>query len=1094
MRPHIITKTYNNLKGFSTDSIFERPPNVATDAINIHREPDGTFTCRRGYQAEVASVGGLGLTSFDSPARNGVELVCLNTDGNLYRRITNTINIAFTSTYAPAWFQFSILTNDNIFNNAPGWNFEPWSTTPWADPNGQSITFEGFIKSAAIVNGTQTNVTTINVLVGHLITNGDLISVLNQENGNIVTRIVTSTTGTSVTFSGGTLSVNNNDRLDIFVQQLFLTGFDVASPYLITQFLLVLNSITGILAYVEGPTNFPAAFIPIQEMTLMTSGTNTTLNYYYWEKIPSPSNPLLPGSQSTANQNSPDFENASYCVYDEVLYCTNGYDFPVKYDGQNAYLSGMPKGERPVVSKAAAGVLTATNVYQYAITYEQKDNATHIIEGEISDPFAYTVGGTNESTDVAILDLEANSGYNTNGALGTGVADAIYGPDSNGDYYHYIGTAAGQTFIVGDTAYYQDRTLGVVTGSPAGAIVNIPVAAGYGIEVGDTIYFLDDTSVLKARKVVDIDTTVSPNLIEINGSGVTVSTNPNIYSYVESPVYGHVGIVTGNQIGVTTINLLVSGIVENNLVSGDLINFVDLSGTTVQRTIVTRTASTIVVDQPTSVLDMTFIYSKTIDTNQITLKSKKSAAITINNGDALSNDLRINIYRTQGNATQLTLVASIPNNSFSASQTYVDNLSDIELNLQQTLSAISQQQAPNPPPKCKYILTFENLVIYAGGSRNPADTEWSPDAFYFSKGGEPEAVPAASNFGLVPSNDDNISGLGQSGSALIVGKDRSIYSITGELLTSQFQVNAIAPGSNIGVAAHATMKTVGGLLYFLSNTGGVYTLVESTIYPTDKEGDPIPISKPIDALFRTKPFDKNKQFVLKRAVAINYSTDYEYLLFLPCENVTNGFRAANSNSIVLCYDYLAKNWFEWKNINPAGGFAIVENDLYWQERRFSGFVGDTANLYRQHRNYRLIDYADHTATIPVFWSSSWEDLQYPQVRKKFIRCMLYVDRVDSLYQLNNPVLLFSSYLDRFPDKKDTISAITTVNNSIKWSSAWSWKPWAGTVDSFINIDLKKGTTAKSMQISLQMNKLNTNFKFNGFQLEISPEYTKTFVR
>lgn len=1098
MPKHIITRTYENLKGFSTDSIYLRPPNVAQDAINIHRDPDGTFTPRRGFQCETADIGGLGLASFDNPCRCGIELVCVHRDGNLYRRLSNQINISYSTAYPEAWFQFNIFTNPNIFNNSPGWGFEPWALTPWSSPSGESITFDAFIKSAAIVDGTQTDVTTINVDAGHLIVTGNTIIVMNQETRRSQLRTVTGTTPTSVTFSGGTLSVNNNDRIDIFYEQLFGRGFDVTTAYPVSQFITFLNTITGVTAFAEGPTDFPAAFIPIQEFENLVSGASTQVTYYYWEQIPTPVDPVLPGSASIKNQNSASFENASFCVFDEVLYCTNGYDFVVKYDGQNVYLAGMPKGDRPFVSTVGAGPLTAGDYYFYAITYEQKDNATHLIEGQVSDSFEYKVGMSDESTEVKINDLNAASRYNTNGALADGSADAVYGPDVEGNYYHYIGTLPGQTFIVGDTAYYQDRAIAIVNWGIATPFdgTNLPVDPGYGILVGDYISFEDNAGNLRRRQVEDIDTTVSPNQIEISGGAVDTSNNPSISAYIESPVFGHIGIADGDQVNVTVINLLVNGPVENSLAIGDLITFTDNDNNIIKRTVTNRTSSTITVDHAITIEDGTLITSDTIDTDQITLKSTKQAAILTNINDPMSNNLRINIYRSHGSSdkslTALSLVESIPNDSFSASQTFLDELSDGELDLQ--IKFPNPQQVPSPPPKCKYLLSYQNMIIYAGGSRNAQDTEWSLDAFYFSKGDEPEAVPAATNFQLVPSNDDVISGVGQSGTSLIIGKDRSLYAISGDLLTSQFQVVPIAPGSNIGVAAHATMRPVGGLLYFLSNTNGVYALAETQMFPTDAEGDPIPLTKPIDVLFRSKPFDKDKQFVLKRAVAMNYTPDNEYWLFLPCEDSSSAIRDANSNSIILCLDYMEKNWFLWRNINAAGGFALVGDQAFWQERRFSGFVSDTANLYRQHRNFRLIDYADHTQTIPVFWSSGWEDLKYPQVRKKFIRAMLYFDRIDSLYQLNEPFLFFSTYVDRFPNNRSTYAPVTTVNNSVPWGAAWSWKPWAGAVDPFISVTLKNGTVAKSMQLSLEMNKLNTSFKFNGFQLEISPEYDKTFVR
>ena len=64
---HIITRQIGNLRGFSTDSIFVRPSNVADTAVNIQRAPDGTIQIRRGYQCQIAAIGGLGQEPLKIP-------------------------------------------------------------------------------------------------------------------------------------------------------------------------------------------------------------------------------------------------------------------------------------------------------------------------------------------------------------------------------------------------------------------------------------------------------------------------------------------------------------------------------------------------------------------------------------------------------------------------------------------------------------------------------------------------------------------------------------------------------------------------------------------------------------------------------------------------------------------------------------------------------------------------------------------------------------------------------------------------------------------------------------------------------------------
>jgi len=147
-------------------------------------------------------------------------------------------------------------------------------------------------------------------------------------------------------------------------------------------------------------------------------------------------------------------------------------------------------------------------------------------------------------------------------------------------------------------------------------------------------------------------------------------------------------------------------------------------------------------------------------------------------------------------------------------------------------------------------------------------------------------------------------------------------------------------------------------MYFV-HTNGLYAITENQLFPTDAFGNPIPISLAIDQIFRQTNFLPWTKLQFKRAVSVNYTKENQYILFIPCEDTQSSIRTANANSIILAYDYQDKNWFKWINMNAAGGLFVIDDDLYFQERRFSGVDGNTANLYKQHRFYRLVDHADH---------------------------------------------------------------------------------------------------------------------------------------
>jgi hypothetical protein len=75
-----------------------------------------------------------------------------------------------------------------------------------------------------------------------------------------------------------------------------------------------------------------------------------------------------------------------------------------------------------------------------------------------------------------------------------------------------------------------------------------------------------------------------------------------------------------------------------------------------------------------------------------------------------------------------------------------------------------------------------------------------------------------------------------------------------------------------------------------------------------------------------------------------------------------------------------------------------------------------------------------------------------------------------------------------------ITQVDNVRNS-SWSySGWGWNFWSGYQDSFVAINLKQGTVAKSMQIGFTIQGINMDIRLAGFQLEAIPENRMTIFR
>lgn len=1181
---HVITKNIGNLRGFSTDSIFLRPPNIADVALNIQTAPDRTLQARRGYQCQIGEIGGMGIGTFDDPTTDTVRTVTIGLDGFLYNKLTKQIyfyydgrvtgiitainnanpvkvtsnghglqsgaklilrqingktalnNNTYTITVVDVnnftlngvdgsltpnyisggnwsiafadqrYLNFTIFTDPRYLTTNPGWNYAIWSFDPWGAPSGESITANITVNRAAQISSNASGVNTVSVEFGHELVSTDVIQ-FNSTNGVFNQRNVTSVTPTTISFDGDAVSVFSGVYISQFFDIPFRKGFDVSSPYLISTFISTITNpstgIYGLQVAINGISNFAAAFLQIFEPIIIDSAQRFMINYWYFNKINfTGAFPPFPGSANIQYQNSQDFEIASMAALDDVIYIANGLDYPQKYDGQTVYRAGMPIGIRTTQSDNntfSSLPFQNTNSYQYSITYEQIDNFNHLVEGENSAVSNHTVAANGRAINVTVTNLMSTAGnnWNTNGAVAIAGVAGVYGPDSQGYYYDFVPVSPAFTLKIGDSAYYADTTIAVATGGAQTGVNTINVGSGHGILPGDVVYFIDSATTFEDQRSIELVTATS---ITIFGPPVTVN-NTDFLSYRVSKVFGNVAIVDTDQINVNVIsvkkdypNITTS---EPTIQINDVVEFIDSNDDLQRRNVTAIGSGTITIDGiPVTITNLTLIYSINQRSNAINLQRLNVNGITFASGYLpISNNLRINIYRTELNSPfgvtgSLFLVASIPNDSSGpGTQVYIDGLPDTELGIEFS----DPDVAPNPPPISKYLKAFGNQMYYAGGQRGNAENS---DRVFFSEGNFPENVPLSSHFFNVPNADDDVTGIGVAGSTLVTTKNHSLWAATGNALSGNLDVIQIAPGTNIGCVAHATIATIGGLMYFV-HTNGVYSITENQLFPTDPFGNPIPISLPINVLFRETPYLPQTQFKFKRAVAINYTKDLQYLLFLPCEDVHSSIRTANSYSQLLAYDYQDKNWYTWSNINAAGGLVVIDDDLYFQERRYSGVDGNTANLYKQHRFYRLIDHADHAGAQYIAWKSSWEDLGQPEIRKKFCRCILLMDRISNLYQYNNPKMIFSSYVNRLPNLQSTIANITQTDNirNSSWSYAtWGWNYWSGYQDSFVTVNLKQGTVAKSLQVGFTLQGINMDFRLAGFQIESIPENRKSVLR
>ena len=512
-------------------------------------------------------------------------------------------------------------------------------------------------------------------------------------------------------------------------------------------------------------------------------------------------------------------------------------------------------------------------------------------------------------------------------------------------------------------------------------------------------------------------------------------------------------MVAGAQVAVTTINVDNGFGGAHTLKVGDTAYFYDaVSASYVEREITAVGANTITI---------------------------AGAAVTVADNAAISNNLRITIWRSKSSATYPTVwyaVAEIPNNSFLASQVYTDKAQDT------ALGAILLEPVTDrsPPPKGRYISSFQNILLSAGALD-------APNTVSFSDVESPEYFPTPDNQLIV--NDlqgDRITGLAPSNEFFIVFQSRAIHVVSGELSELAFRVDQIA--NDIGCAAHASIKDIRGALFFMSLNGP--RVIQGGQVPRGLGAfDNNPFVSRIDPRFdQTGELDSEAVFRLKRSVGFHDRIGQRYLCFVPCESLVGSDREANANSIVFVYDYPRDAWLEWDNLNMAGGITELGNDLFFSERRYSAVsLAIDSCLYRFHTTNTYLDYADNVEAIDCYWKSAWDFLGEASILKSFLAL-----RVFSTEEAQNAFTLgVKTEINWIKDTESSLSI--AVGSGGYGDDRWDLDAYGSPVEPTLTRKLNNNRV-KSLRVVFENAEHQKNILITGYELEVAAPYKPRFVQ
>jgi len=110
--------------------------------VNMQRLPDGTFSPRRGFQDQTANIGGLGSSKFQNFIDQEQQQICINSDGNLYKKRGGTLTIEFNGSSAQEYVAYEIYVDPLVSSDNQTSKFDPYSVIAQAALVTDSINFK----------------------------------------------------------------------------------------------------------------------------------------------------------------------------------------------------------------------------------------------------------------------------------------------------------------------------------------------------------------------------------------------------------------------------------------------------------------------------------------------------------------------------------------------------------------------------------------------------------------------------------------------------------------------------------------------------------------------------------------------------------------------------------------------------------------------------------------------------------------------------------------------------------------------------------------------------------------------------------------
>ena len=499
--------------------------------------------------------------------------------------------------------------------------------------------------------------------------------------------------------------------------------------------------------------------------------------------------------------------------------------------------------------------------------------------------------------------------------------------------------------------YKYDSISTYAAGMPAATTLSSAVVAGPGI-TGDYEWFITYEQVDALGNYVEGDASnTTPETLANQKGRITIPTLQPTSEYLTLQARANnAGTETGTALTVDA---------GHGLQVGHYAFFIDNGGAEVLRKITATSATTITIS---------------------------GAAVTIANNEVISAGLKINLWRNIAGSTELYyFVRSFANDSSVASFTYDDATADASLLIQYEFPVVGHG---TPPENLRYLTSYNGLLIGADGTEDIYNSDVDGPEYWNT------------SFSINSKSNNPVTAIGANKDALIIFKEDEGHVLTGDLANVRYRLQSLS--DEIGCSSHHSIVDVDGTLWFYSSRHGPRRVVSSNL-PDD-------VSYRIYPVIARRSTDSTENIEHSRVTAVDYRSQQLVLFFLPTETEVSATFYPNDNSIVLAADYRTQleedveydeqgratarvpksRWWRLTNVNLGCGGDIYNNELVFQERRYSQVT--LAMEYITSRFLETIsetDYTDHASPIPFDYESYWLSGGKPDVLKRMNRIAVF---------------------------------------------------------------------------------------------------------